>query len=190
MKSNEKLHSKIQDYVLKLEKYADRFWYPPLIGILAILDNMIIVIPNDGILIASSMLIPKRWVIFAICVSIGSTIGALILALLVEHKGFPWVLEFFPGINDSTVWKWTENFFAEYGLIVVFVVGLSPIFQQPVIVMAALANTPYYKLTMAIFFGRFIKYLFMAYVGSHSPRILKKIWGIEAELKDANVKIE
>ena len=190
MKSAEKLHTQIQAYALKLEKYADRFWYAPLIGILAILDNIIVVIPNDGILIASAMLIPKRWVLFAFSVAIGSSIGAVVLALLVEHQGGPWVMELFPGIDKSQIWIWTKEFFEKYGLIVVFVVGLSPILQQPVIIIAALASTPLYKLAAVIFLGRLIKYLLMAYLGSHSPRLLKKIWGIESELKDAGVKIE
>lgn len=190
MKSTEKFHEKIQAYTRKLEKYADRAWYAPLIGLLAILDNIIIVIPNDGILIASAMLIPKRWALFATSVAIGSTIGAVVLALLVEYQGAPWVMEFFPAIDNSQMWIWSKEFFDQYGLIVVFVVGLSPILQQPVIIMAALANTPLYKLAAVIFLGRFIKYFVMAYLGSHSPRLLKKIWGIETELKDAGVKIE
>ncbi len=190
MKSSEKLHSKIQAYVLKLEKYADRIWYAPLIGILAILDNVIIVIPNDGILIASAMIVPRRWWIYAITVAIGSTLGALLLAWLVDYQGYPWVMELFPGIDKSRMWEWSSNFFDKYGVIVVFVVGLSPILQQPVIILAALANTPLHQLAIAIFAGRIIKYLVMAYIGSHSPKYLKKIWGIESELKDAGVKID
>ena len=190
MKSTEKFHDQIQAYVTKLEKYADRFWYAPLIGILAALDNVIVVIPNDGILIASSMLIPKRWALFASSVAIGSTIGAIVLALLVEHQGAPWVMEFFPGIDQSKVWVWTKEFFDNYGLIVVFLVAISPLLQQPVIIIAALASTPIYKLAAAIFFGRFLKFLLMAYLGSHSPRLLKKIWGLKGELKDAGVKID
>ena len=190
MTAAEKLHSQIQVYVLKLEKFADRIWYPPLIGILAILDNLIIIIPNDGILVASSMLVPKRWAIFAISVAIGSTIGAVLLAFLVEYKGFPWILDVFPGIDKSQIWIWTLDFFNKYGLIVVFVVGLSPILQQPVIIISALALTPLSDLAIIIFLGRLIKYMVMAYLGSHSPRYLKKIWGIKDELKDAGVKIE
>jgi membrane protein YqaA with SNARE-associated domain len=82
MKMSDKLHARIKAYSEKLEQYADRFWYPPLLALLAALDNLIIVIPNDGLLIASSMLIPKRWAIFAISVSIGSTIGALTLSAI------------------------------------------------------------------------------------------------------------
>lgn len=185
-----KLHAQIRNYVQKLEQYADRIWYPPLIGFLAALDNLIIIIPNDGILIASSMLIPKRWAIFAISIAIGSTIGAVALGLLVENQGLPWILEFYPGIDQSAIWTWTDKFFGEYGLLLVFAIGASPIMQQPVIILAALANTPLYNLAAVIFAGRFLKFMVMAFLGSHSPRLLKKIWGLKDELKDAGVKID
>lgn len=190
MKASDQMHSQIQRLVQKLEQFADRLWYPPLIALLAALDNLIVIIPNDGILVASAMLVPRRWAIFALAISIGSTVGAVALSLVVETQGLPWVLDFFPGIDQSQIWIWTERFFAQYGLLVVFVIGLSPIMQQPVIILSALANTPVLHLAAVIFIGRFIKFNLMAYLGSHSPRLLKKIWGIKGDLKDAGVKIE
>lgn len=187
---SEKLHAKIQAYVTQLEKYADRIWYPPLLGILAALDNFIIVIPNDGILVASSMLIPKRWMIFAIAVSIGSSIGAIALCLLAQYKGLPWVLEMYPTIAQSSMWTWTETFFAQYGLIIVFLIGISPLMQQPVVIIAALGHTPLFHLALVILVSRLVKFHVMAYIGSHSPKYLKKIWGMKEELKDAGIKID
>lgn len=190
MDVSEKLHAKVQTYVQKLEQFADRIWYPPLILLLSALDNLIIIIPNDGILVASSMLVPKRWAIFALSISIGSTLGAVLLSVVVEHQGLPWVQEFFPGIDKSQMWIWTEEFFDRYGLYVVFFIGVSPLMQQPVIILSALANTPLFELAAVIFAGRFIKFNLMAYLGSHSPRLLKKMWGMKSELKDAGIKIE
>lgn len=190
MSFSEKLHSKIQIYVQKLEQFADRAWYPPLIALLSALDNLIIIIPNDGILVASSMLVPKRWALFALSISIGSTLGAIALSLLVENQGLPWVLEFFPAIDKTQMWIWTERFFDKYGLFLVFAVGASPIMQQPVIIVAALANTPLIELAAVIFAGRFVKFNLLAYLASHSPRLLKKMWGMKEELKDAGIKID
>jgi hypothetical protein len=65
--------------------------------------------------------------IFAISVSIGSSIGALALGLLVEHQGLPWILEFCPGIDKTEFWGWTNKFFEKYGLILVFTIGASPL---------------------------------------------------------------
>lgn len=72
-----KLHLKISQYIKIMQQFANRLWYPPLIGFLAALDNFIVIIPNDGILISSSMLTPRRWFVLAFTVAVGSTIGAI-----------------------------------------------------------------------------------------------------------------
>ncbi len=190
MSTAEKIHLRIQTYVQKLERFTDRWWYAPFIGLLAALDSIFIVIPNDGILIASSMLFPRRWALYALFVSVGSTAGAVTLGLLVERMGLPWVMEFFPGIEQTTAWMWSETFFVKYGIWIVFAVGASPFLQQPVVILAALAHTPTLEFTIALFVGRFLKFNLMAYLGSHSPKLLKRIWGLKGELKDAGVKID
>lgn len=187
---SEKWHAKIRGYVRTLENYTDRFWYPPLIGLLAALDNLIIVIPNDGILISSSMIVPRRWFVFALSVAIGSTLGALVLVALVEQQGLPWILDLYPGISKTKTWIWSMKFFEQYGLLLVFAVAITPFMQQPAVILASLANTPWMQLAAVIFVGRFIKFLVMAYLGSHAPRLLGKLWGLSGELKDAGVKIK
>lgn len=185
---SEKLHKRIRAYVELLQRYTDRFWYAPLIGLLAALDNFIIVVPTDGILISSTMLVPRRWFILAANVAIGSTLGALVLAALVEFQGLPWILDLYPGINETSTWALSLEFFEKYGLFLVFAVASTPLMQQPTVILASLANTPLIKLAAVVFAGRFIKFLIMAYLGSHAPRLLKKMWGIRGELKDAGVE--
>ncbi len=171
-----------------LQAFVDRVWYPPLVGLLAALDNFVIVIPNDGILISSSMLTPKRWFTLALCIAVGSTIGALGLAALIEFQGLPWILEFFPGADQTSTWTMTEEFFEKYGLIVVFIVAATPLMQQPAVILAGLADTPLLVLGSVIFSGRFIKFLIMAYIGSHAPRLLNRMWGLKGELDDVGIK--
>lgn len=187
---SEKLHEKITQYIKLLQRHTDRFWYPPLIGFLAALDNLVVVIPNDGILISSSMLIPKRWFGLALSVAIGSTVGAMVLASLVEFHGLPWILEAYPGINETKSWAWTVDFFEKYGLLLVFAVAVTPFVQQPAVILATLADTPLFELAAVIFSGRFIKFLIMAYVGSHAPALLSKMWGLKGELKDVGVEVK
>lgn len=186
---SQKLHKKISRYVKILQRFADRLWYPPFIGFLAALDNLVIIIPNDGILISSSMLTPKRWFTLALSVAIGSTVGALALAAIVEIQGLPWILEIFPELSNSQTWILTLEFFEKYGLFLVFFVALTPFPQQPAIILASLADTPLLELTSVIFLGRFIKFLIMAYVGSHAPRFLSKMWGVKTELKDVGLNL-
>lgn len=190
MRLTEKFHNRIRKFISILQKYADRIWYPPFIGMLAALDNIVIIIPNDGILISSSMLTPRRWFTLAISVAIGSTIGAIVLAAFVETKGIEWILEMYPHMQETKSWIWTADFFEKYGMILVFVVAITPLMQQPAIILASLAETPLFLLAAVVFAGRLIKFLVMAYIGSHAPKLLNKMWGLKGELKDAGVDIK
>lgn len=188
--SLQKIKNRIRELVQILQEYADRLWYPPFIGFLAALDSLVVVIPNDGILISSCMLTPRRWFFLALSVSIGSTLGALTLATIVESHGLPWILNLFPGINESPSWLWTESLFSQYGLLLVFAIAATPLVQQPVIILAGLAQVPLLEFTGAVFIGRFLKFLFMAYLGSHAPRLLGRLWGLKSDLRDAGVKLD
>jgi membrane protein YqaA with SNARE-associated domain len=184
------VRSKVRSAVLSLQTFADRYWYPPFIGLLAALDNLILIIPNDGILISSSMLTPKRWFVLALCVAVGSTIGAVGLAALIELQGLPWLVSLYPGIDQTTTWRITDEFFHSYGLIVVFVVAVTPVLQQPAVVFASLAGISLFEIGAVIFVGRFIKFLVMAYVGSHAPKLLNRMWGLKGELEDVGMEID
>jgi membrane protein YqaA with SNARE-associated domain len=82
------------------------------------------------------------------------------------------------------------EFFEKYGLLLVFVVAATPFVQQPAIILASLADTPLFELVAVIFLGRLIKFLIMAYIGSHAPRLLTKMWGVKGELKDVGIKLK
>lgn len=187
MKLTDKYHQYIRRMIVMLRRYANRLWYPPLLSTLAALDALLIVIPTDGILISSSMLMKKRWMTFGFFVAVGSAIGSIALISLVGHLGLEQILQLYPGVDQTQVWKVTLNFFSEYGLLVVFLVGVTPLTQQPALIMAALSDIPMAPLAAVIFFSRLIKFLIMAYIATHAPRLLSKLWGIQGELKDTGV---
>lgn len=181
---------KIREIVKVIQQFANRIWYPYFIGFLAGLDNFIVIIPTDGIMISSTLLTPRRWLGLALCVAIGSTLGAIGLSALVEIHGLPWILEIYPGINESSTWQVASNFFDQYGLILVFICALTPLPQQPPVMIASLASTPFTHLAITIFLGRLIKYLIMAYIASHAPRLLVKMWGLKSEMKDVGLNLK
>jgi membrane protein YqaA with SNARE-associated domain len=185
-----KLHGHIRSLVIVLEKFVDRWWYPPVVGLLAAVDMFVIIVPTDGILISSSMIAPRRWLSLALCVALGSTLGALLLAALVHRLGLPWILDLFPGVQHSRSWSWTVEFFDAYGLGIVFVVALLPLMQQPAILLAAVAGNSLWALAAVVAGGRLIKYLLMAYLGSHAPRLLNKFWGVKEELAETGITLD
>lgn len=187
MRLTEKFYNRIRGSVQILQKFADRIWYAPFIGLLAAVDNFVVIIPTDGILISSSMLTPRRWFILGLNVAIGSTLGAIILAAFVEIQGLDWILRIYPDVIETKSWIWTRDFFDKYGMIIVFIIAMTPLMQQPIIIMASLAEMPLFILAIVMFSGRIIKFLLMAYIGSHAPRLLNKLWGLKGELNDTGV---
>ena len=135
----------MRKHIKVLQKYADRIWYPPLIGMLAALDNFVIIIPNDGILISSSMLTPRRWFALALNVAIGSTVGAIILAAFVETQGLEWILEMYPGINETKSWVWTADFFEKYGNRALIISRFLPYIRTFAPILAGISKMNYPK---------------------------------------------
>jgi membrane protein YqaA with SNARE-associated domain len=173
-----------------LQSFADRLWYAPLIGFLAGLDAIILIVPTDGLLISSCILKPQRWFGFAVAVAVGSTVGGLVLAGLIEMQGLPWILNLYPGLDQSWAWKMTDDFFKLYGLWVLFAVSVAPLPQQPAIVLASLSTVSLPEMTIVLFVGRFFKFIFMAYLGAKAPQLLSKVWGLKGELDEVGIKIK
>ena len=184
----DKIKRFITHAVKLLQYYIDRIWYLPLLSFLAILDNFLVVIPTDGILISSSMLKPQKWFYFSMFIGIGSAIGALILAYVIQLYGIQVVEMMFPDIQNSSAWIRTQKFFDEYGLWLLFAVAATPFTQQPAIILAVLAGIPLFQIFLVSLAGRTLKFILMAYIGSHAPHLLKKIWGVRDELKEVGIE--
>lgn len=179
----------MSDLISRLQEFAQKRWYPHFIGLLAAIDNIILIIPNDGILISSAMLTPKHWLRLAFWTTVGSTIGALTLCLLVQNFGLDFLLYLFPKLQTTTTWEVTVHFFERFGLLLVFLVALAPVAQQPAVVLASLAAVNLPAMLALIFVGRFIKFTIMAWVASHAPSKLEKMWGVRSELKEVQEKM-
>jgi hypothetical protein len=75
-----------------------------------------------------------------------------------------------------------------WGSWAIFAISLTPIMQQPVVVLAALAGRPNFEIFAAAMAGRLIKYLALAYLGTHAPGFLGKLWGFKNDLEEAGIK--
>lgn len=170
-----------------LQYYIDRVWYLPLLAILAAVDTFLVIIPSDGIAISSSMLKPSKWFYFGIFSAIGSTIGGVALCYIVQHYGIQAVDSFFPHLQASSIWIHTQKFFDEYGLWLLFAIAATPLSQQPVLILAALARIPLFEILLITLAGRSIKFCLLTYIGSHAPHLLKKLWGEQDELREMGI---
>lgn len=181
---------RIRNWISILQKHVQSWWYPPLIAFLALIDNVVIVVPTDGLLVSATILNPKRWIYIALMVTVGSACGALVLGYLLELHGLPLLLEWFPDIAQSKTWQVTDHLMDRWGTLALFAVALSPMMQQPAIILAALAGMPLLELFGIVFVGRMLKYLTLAWISTHAPGLLTRLWGIQGELKEAGAPIK
>lgn len=175
---------RLQNFFKRAQAYVDRWWYPPLLGFLAGVDLFLIIIPTDGLMVSSVIMKPKRWISMALWTAVGSSLGALALAAVLEVHGLPFLLWLKPGLDQSSIWIWTDQMMHQWGGWALFAVAISPLMQHPAVALAALAKMPLLEIFSMVFAGRILKYLLLAWISSHAPHVLEKLWGIQSELKE------
>jgi membrane protein YqaA with SNARE-associated domain len=178
------MKNRINNFVHFVRQKVDRWWYSPVLGFLAFIDLFVVVIPTDGLIITSSMAVPKKIYSLALWTTIGSTLGSVAYAYFFSVYGWDLVHIFINDIESTQVWIHTESFFHQYGGFLLFLVALSPLAQQPAIILAALSHTPLMTIFLLVLLGRLMKYLFLAYISTHAPRLLAKLWGIQSEIEE------
>lgn len=166
-------------------KYADRWWYPPFIGLLAFADLFILVIPTDAILISAVILSPKRWAITGAMVAAGSALGSVALALLLRVEGLPWLLHVYPHLDKTKSWATATHLVDQWGGWGLFWIALSPIPQHAAIAVAAITGLGLPTIFGTVFGGRILKYELFAWLASHAPKVLGKMFGMRAIVQEA-----
>jgi membrane protein YqaA with SNARE-associated domain len=179
---------RLQTLIATVQSHASSWWYTPALALLAAADAFVIIIPTDGLLVGASMAKPKRWAYAAVVVTLGSTIGALVLAAVLQRHGLPVLQYLNPGIEQTEAWAWSVKMMADWGRWALFFVAVSPIMQQPAVALAALAGMPLLEVFYLVFSGRLLKYGFLSWLATHAPGMLSKLWGIQNELKEAGVQ--
>lgn len=178
---------RLKRWIDVVQAHAQAWWYTPAVSLLAALDAFVIVIPTDGLLVGASMAAPRRWVYAALLVTLGSTIGAVVLAAILQIHGLPFLQYLSPGVDQTEAWRWSVTLMADWGGLALFLIALSPIMQQPAVALAALAGMPLLNIFALVFAGRLIKYAFLSWIATHAPGMLTKLWGMQHELEDAGI---
>jgi membrane protein YqaA with SNARE-associated domain len=166
----------MQNLLKRLKKFADRGWYAPLVGLLAGADQFIVLVPIEGLMIPSILLNPKRWFWTAIWVATGCTLGSMALATLADLYGMPLIEHWAPHVLHSHNWIRSMNYINDKGAWALFLIALGPLPQQPAVALAGLSHMPLFKIFLAVWSARAIKYLLVTYLASHAPAVLAKIF--------------
>jgi len=179
-----KIVKSVLERIRLLERYVDRPWYPFVLAGLTFIDFFVVIIPSDGIAVASVLARPKKWISVAVAMALGSLIGGLLLAVLTKQFGEPFIDWIFPGILNTESWHTSELWVEKWGFWAVFALAASPMAQQPGVLLAALTDMPFLWIGIALGGGRLIKFLVYAWIASHAPRLIMKMPAVKHELEE------
>jgi membrane protein YqaA with SNARE-associated domain len=161
--------------ILYLEQFSGRWWYDPLLGFLAAADAYIFVVSVEAFLLPAVMVRPKKWALASLWATIGSAIGATSFAYLASRYGEPIVTHFIPDALSSKAWIDSSKYIVEHGFLGLGFISLGPLPQHLAVAIAGLAHMKLTEVFLAILVGRGIKYFFLSWAMTHSPKLLKKL---------------
>lgn len=166
-----------------LQRHTDRWWYLPLVGALAAADLFVMVIPMEAIIVASVMLLPKRWLRVALVSSAGSSLGALALGAFVSEYGRDWAESHFASSLQSSTWQDVAQFLQRYGEWALGLMAFGPLPQQPAVILVALAGASVTWIFLSVLIGRGVKYTLFAWGATHAPKWFERAFSIESPIE-------
>lgn len=175
----------LQKTSLWLEKQMQSRFYFLILGGLSIIDVFVLVLPLDPLLIAAIFARPKRWWLFAITMALAYVAGLCLLAWGVKVYGIEFLHHFVPHIEKSSAWIRATQMTSQYGHWAILVIAISPIAQQPIVALAALAGTPIAEIAVYLTIGRLIKFGFIGYVAYRSPPLIRRIFRLKEAPPDS-----
>lgn len=166
-----------------LRRHSKRPWYLPIVCVFAFIDLFILVIPTEGMIVTTSVMRPRRWLVTALAVTTASTLGALLMAHLTRNYGEPFVI--WVAGNDlllSPIWAKTEKWISLYGFWGIWFIALGPLPQQPAILISALAHMNPVAIAMAVFLGRLPKYVGFSFLATKGEKWIREEFAVHEGL--------
>lgn len=170
--------------ILALHARADRPWFLPSVGAFPLMDYALPFLPNQLLLIALSMLQPQRWRRLAAVFVIGTSLGALLAALAVQHAGRPLVEALWGAAPLPDAPEGWKGMVGRYGLIGLAGLSLLPSPPRTAVVLCAFAGLPPAGIMIAVATGRIVPVTGFALIGAWAPQWLRRYGPIDRLLRE------
>ena len=167
--------AKLARLLTRLQRYADRPWYAPLLSTSATLDYFILASPAQSLFITTVLLNPSRRVYAALCFSCGAALGALLLAGSVQLLDVP-LDTFLPNPAElSSDWQHIRVWIDTWGLWALLGLSIIPLPLRSVVVLAALAGLSLFTVGLGVLLGRLLVLMMMGQILYQAPSFLMRI---------------
>jgi hypothetical protein len=162
--------------VVALDGVADRRWFLPAVSVFPLSDYVLPFLPNQMLLVALSVLHPRRWLAFAATFVIAAAAGALLAALLIQTAAGPWLLEtvFGGGAKAGTAGN-VLRAIESYGLFALAALAVLPWPPRTAVIVCAVAGLTPLGIGAAVAIGRIVPAIAYALIGAKSPNLLRRV---------------
>ena len=133
-------------------------WFTPVLLLLSIVASGTGFYPLGPIILAATVLAPRRWLAVILATSIGALIGASSLALVIRILGGSPVDNYFPELRHGEIWQQSLVWINAYGSIALAALMASPLPQMPGMIVAALSDMGLPLIMLAVGIGKTAKY--------------------------------
>ncbi len=167
---------KFLDFCKTLPQYASKKWFPFALAFIAFADYFIFVIPLDAVVVGSIIAARSRWFTISFWSSLGSTLGAVIFAGLVQHFGVTFLQSWAPHLLEGEMVQMITHWLQHYGFVALIAMAATPIHQHPTVAIAALAKVTLPTIFITMFIGRLIKYCIYTWLSTHAQKGLSRFF--------------
>ena len=145
-------------------------------GLLAALGTATASFPVTAVIVAATLLAPRRWRWVALAAALGSSVAATGLVAAFHYLGWTWVLGHFPQIASNPTWAEVMTWADRYGAVALFLVAVSPLPQTPALIVLGVVRHDYLGVFAAMLAGKAIKYGVVGWATHWLPTRLENRW--------------
>ena len=157
------------------KRYSNQKWYSWWAGGILFLDFFVPILPGASLVMASSLMQPKKWIIFAVTTTLGAAAGSFVTSFLIQLFGDQLLEVLFPGITASSGWGQATSLVRDYGGFALFVMACVPVPIRTLTVVAAISGIGWPVILIATLLGRFICFGTLSYLASRAPQYMLRL---------------
>lgn len=157
-----------------IDRAAGKRWFWPAVGLFPSLDYLLPVLPNQLLMIALSVLHPRKWLLVALVFIAASAMGAFGAAWLIQYLGETWAGRL-PFGGEGEALHWAAGQVRRWGLLAVAVLALLPVPPRTAVIACALAGLPPEGIAGAVALGRTVPATAISFLSAKSPALLVKL---------------
>ena len=171
--------------VLALDRVSGRPWFLPAVAAFPLCDYIVPVLPNQVLLLALTVLHPRRWWAFGLAWVAAGALGAFLAAVVIQAAG-PWLLDaLFGGAPEPTGSAAAALDLIEgWGLWALVPLSMLPWAPHTAVLLCAVTGLPPLGIAAAVALGRALPVGVYAFLGSRAPHLLGRIRSVGRVLRE------